>query len=305
MRIAAILAAYNRREKTLACLAGLQGQGLGAEHSVQVFLTDDASPDGTAVAVRSSFPRVNILTGNGNLFWDGGMRLAFGEALRSNFDAYLWLNDDTILFPDCIARMIDALFELRREGHIKGIVVGSTCDKRTGIWTYGGAIRSSGYHPLKFKPVRPGESLRRCDTFNGNCVLIPRHVAEIVGNISAGFTQGMGDFDYGLRSQQLGCSVWVAPGFVGYCSRNSNRGSWEDTELSLRERWKAVCGPKGLPPAEYRRYAARHAGRLWFLYWSMPYARLVVTWALSRIPQAISSLCVPRRWLSGGGDWTS
>jgi GT2 family glycosyltransferase len=277
VRIAAVLAAYSRREKTLACLAALRSQKLPPDVSLQVFLTDDASPDGTGIAVGSEFPEVIVLAGTGSLFWAGGMRLAFGEALRHDFDGYLWLNDDTVLFADAVARLLRTSGELHAVGAAKSIVVGATCDGCNGELTYSGAAHSSRYHPLKFRLVVPDEVPVACDTFNGNCVLIPREAAAVVGNISTGFTQAMGDFDYGLRARGLGCSIWVAPGFVGTCARNSVAGSWQDVSLPLRARWHVVLGPKGLPPAEYRRYATRHAGRLWPVYWAMPYARLLLS----------------------------
>lgn len=276
MRIAAILTSYNRREKTLACLHALRAQEIAPDIRLEVFLTDDASPDGTGAAVRAGFPEVTVLSGTGSLFWDGGMRLAFGEALRRGFDAYLWLNDDTILTRSCVMRLLHTHSELRARGETRAIVVGATCDPDTGVATYSGVVRSSRVHPLKFRLVVPGDVPLRCDTFNGNCVLIPREVAALAGNMSDGFTQSMGDFDYGLRARRLGCSLWVAPGFIGTCARNPVAGSWEDLSLPLRKRWHFVRGPKGLPPREYRRFVARHAGPLWPLYWAMPYARLLL-----------------------------
>jgi GT2 family glycosyltransferase len=157
------------------------------------------------------------------------------------------------------------------------ILVGSLRVAANGTLTYGGVVRSSRYHPLKFRHVMPADVPLPCDTFNGNCVLISRLAAARVGNLSRAFTHGIADFDYGLRAIRLGCSVWVAPGFVGTCPRNALAGTWEDAGLSLDERWRSVAHPKGLPPAEYRRYAARHGGLLWPVYWGLPYARLLLT----------------------------
>lgn len=282
LRIAVIISAYNRRERTLDCLRALRRQETPQGTSIDVFLTDDASSDGTGDAIRAAFPEVTVLNGTGSLFWGGGMRLAFGEAMKGDFDAYLWSNDDTELVPDCLARLVRLMVERRAQGESKLIVVGATHDPNTGVLTYSGAVHSSRYHPLKFRPVVPGDVPLRCDTFNGNCVLISRDAAGVVGNISPGFTQGMGDFDYGLRAQQAGCSIWLASGFVGACARNPKTGSWEDPSLPARKRWQVVCGPKGLPPGEYMRYAVRHAGILWPVYWTMPYARLLISSVLKR-----------------------
>ena len=36
------------------------------------------------------------------------MRVAFAEAMRSGFDYYLWLNDDTGLYPKALYTLLEA-----------------------------------------------------------------------------------------------------------------------------------------------------------------------------------------------------
>ena len=50
LRIAAVMAVHNRRDLTLACLDSLRAQQL-AGGTLDVFVLDDASTDGTAAAV--------------------------------------------------------------------------------------------------------------------------------------------------------------------------------------------------------------------------------------------------------------
>lgn len=276
-RVAALLTCFNRREKTLAALGKLFTQELPPGILVQAYLVDDGSTDGTSDAVREAYPEVELLRGDGGLFWNGGMRLAFSEALKVRYDHYLWLNDDTLLESEALSKLLGTYDQLVERGLPASIVVGSTQDT-TGKLTYGGVVRSSWWRPLKFRLVEPLESEpRRCETMNGNCVLVPDVVAEKVGNLSDAFTHGMGDYDYGLRARRTGCSVWVAPGYIGYCSRNSPRGTWADTGLSLSEQLKKAGQPKGLPAREWRTFARRHAGPLWFVYWAQPYVRLVAS----------------------------
>ena len=69
MRIAAIITCHNRKEKTLVCLKSL----FQIIQNIDVFLTDDGSTDGTSEAVKKIYPQVNIIQGDGNLFWSRGM----------------------------------------------------------------------------------------------------------------------------------------------------------------------------------------------------------------------------------------
>ena len=95
MRIAAIITCHNRKDKTLACLKSL----LQIAPTIDVYLTDDGSTDGTSEAVRQQCPQVQIIQGDGNLFWSRGMYIAWKEAVKSDYEYYLWLNDDVVLYP--------------------------------------------------------------------------------------------------------------------------------------------------------------------------------------------------------------
>lgn len=271
-KIAILLTCYNRRESTLTCLKKLYRQQV----TFDVFLVDDGSTDGTSDAISTNYPEVNILEGDGNLFWGGGMRRAFAEAMKHGYDYYLWLNDDTLLDEQAIDELLNIHHDLSERGHPDSIVVGSTRDSATGQPTYGGAVQSKLWYTKRFEFVEPGKTCQQCDSFFGNCVLIPSSVVDKVGNIDDAFIHTMGDIDYGLRARKLGCSVWSAPGFIGTCSRNSIAGSWADTQLSLSERLKKTLQPKAFPLKAWTVFCKRHSGVFWFVYWPLPYLRSVV-----------------------------
>lgn len=268
---------HNRREKTLYCLEKLFKQVLKLEVSIQVYLLDDGSTDGTTEAVLAIYPEVKIFKGNGRLFWNGGMRFVFSEAFNTGYDYYLWLNDDTMLECDALQNLLATHHFLAKQDKPNSIVVGSTRDLVTGELTYGGVVRSSFWHPLKFKLVKPNEMLQMSVTMNGNCVLIPHVVAKNVGTLDDAFTHAMGDYDYGLRAEKLGCLVWVAPGYAGTCSRNFSDKSWTDPKLPFCEQLKKLGQPKELPLLEWKIFAKRHAGMFWFVYWLFPYMRIVAS----------------------------
>jgi len=270
--IAALLTCFNRREKTIACLRALHAQNLPEGVSVAVFLVDDGCTDGTGDAVRETFPVITVLQGSGSLFWSGGMRLAFGEAMKQGFDYYLWLNDDTHLYPDAIRKLLATNTALGPGETDRAIVVGSSCDPISGQLTYGGLERANNWHPLDFRQMLPGDLPQRCVTANGNCVLIPAAVAQEVGNMCPEYWHNLADMDYGLRAGRLGFSVWTTPGYMGSCA-NDHPARSRYRRLSIRERWIKVFGPTGHPPRAWAAYCRRHAGPLWFLFWCRPYVK--------------------------------
>ncbi|MEL6911975.1 MAG: glycosyltransferase family 2 protein [Cyanobacteria bacterium J06629_2] len=271
-RIAVIMTCHNRHDITIACLQLLAQQQV--EHTV--YLVDDGSSDGTSDTVSQDYPQVKLFQGDGNLFWAGGMRMAFGEALKGDYDYYIWLNDDTMLEPDAFQKLLHIHQDLIQRDSAESIVVGSTQDPVTGKPTYGGAVKSKRWYSNKLEFLEPSQELQQCDTMYGNCVLIPRAVAQKVGNIDSAFIHSLGDIDYGLRARQAGCEVWAAPGFVGTCSQNAVSGSWIDPSLSILQRLKKVVQVKNFPLSPWTAFTKRHSGAFWFFYWCLPYIRAII-----------------------------
>jgi len=264
LTLAVLLTVHNRKAKTLACLQAVFAQeGLPANLQTKIFLVDDGCTDGTPQAVQVYFPSVTILSGTGDLFWCGGMRLAFDTAMKEDFAYYLWLNDDTVLFSNAINRLlvVSALF------NDEAIIAASVQDPQTATLTYGGVRRLHRWRPLKFTLVLPEEKPIPVETMNGNCVLIPRKVAQKVGNIDSAFTHAIGDYDYGLQACKLGIPIYLAPGYYGTCSRNPDKFQ----NMPWLKKWKGMLSPHGLPPREWAVFAQRYAGKMWFVFWLSPY----------------------------------
>ncbi|MCL4472138.1 MAG: glycosyltransferase family 2 protein [Sulfuricella sp.] len=276
--IAALMTCFNRREKTLACLESLFSQPLPDGYGLHVFLVDDGSTDGTDEAVQARFPTAaTVIRGNGNLFWNGGMRAAMGVAMLQGFNFYLWMNDDTQLFPGALNDLLATHNILCKQLGKDSIVVGSICDPLSGKTSYGGRVRSNRWQPLYYSLVEPGDEPFPCDSMNGNCVLIPASAAQAVGNLEAAFVHSMGDWDYGYRATALGIPIYVAPGHVGECHNDARARDARANLQTVRDHWRKVTGPKGLPFHAWMVYTRRHAGPFWPLYWIKPYVMAVMT----------------------------
>ena len=269
--IAAILTSYNRAKTTLTCLAGLYAQeGLGESFALEIYLFDDNSPDGTARRVAEAFPRVRLQTGDGNNFWNGGMRAAYGRAMEDGYDFYLWVNDDTHLFKNAIEEL---LATYHQAGAGDTVIVGNVQDPETGRLSYGGLL-SPHKNKLKGMGRPPVEGTPQpCDTLNGNCVLIPHAVMERVGNLDRVFTHKMADMDYGYRCVQAGAALYATGVYVGDCERHGELDPWRRPGTTLAERYRALRGPKGLPLGEWKEFCRRYAGPWWVLYWLAPYVK--------------------------------
>ena len=275
--LAVLMTCHNRRERTTACLRSVSAQASKMPLAVQIYLVDDGSSDGTREAAIDLVPNIVVIDGDGTLFWSGGMRRAFSRATADRHDFYLWLNDDVVLYPNALMLLLESFRAVSREGIRPAIVVGAFRDPLTGRHTYGGLNRQGLLRPLRFVPMPPYGRPKPCDTFNGNCVLIPDDVARRIGNISAPYRHALGDLDYGLRAGKLGIKTAVASDYVGECEarpvpRSTVRRVLEKGRVGYR-----------YSPVEWATFASRHGGPFWVRYLVTVFLRDLYTRAVDRL----------------------
>jgi len=240
-QIAVLLTCYNRKDKTIACLASLFNCSFPEGHSLDVFLVDDGSTDGTSEIVNSKYPSVHIIKGTGSLYWNRGMHMAWTTARETkNFDYYLWLNDDTLLLNKAIEELL--ICENIKKG--KAIVCGAISSSITNKFTYGGRTKNG-------KEVNPNGELQNCYTINGNCVLVNKEICSKVGFLDSIFPHAIGDYDYGLRSIKKGFELITTRIFIGHCERNVLLPKWCYDNIPLSERWESLYSPLGNSHPKY------------------------------------------------------
>jgi GT2 family glycosyltransferase len=261
----------------LECLEQLHAQvpDLGLYFDLTVYLVNDGCTDGTEIAVAMKFPEVNLIKGDGSLFWNGGMRLAWNHALENNYDYYLWINDDSMIYEYSIARLLSTYRRLHSQAETPGAILGTMVDPKTKEPTYGGRLCLSKLNPLKFgKVIRPKNDPLKCDAINGNFTLVTRNAVSKIGILNNAFTHSMGDFDYGLRLKKAGLTCWVAPGVFGECESNSLTGGCKGNSLSVNERVEKMRSLRQLPPTnEWKYFVRQHGGALWPLFWLKTHVR--------------------------------
>lgn len=251
-KIAVLLTCFNRRKRTLVCLLSLFESSLPEAYQLEVFLVDDGSTDGTGEAVKKQYPQVNVIQGDGNLFWNRGMNLAWKTAAKKDsYDFYLWLNDDVELQNNSISILLN---DFKKSGNDKAILVGA-CQSSEGKVTY------SGYNSVSKKIIiTPNGSIRQCEYFNGNVVLVPSKVFHEVGFLDPAFHHGQGDFDYGLRAKKLGIHSFVSSVYVGICERHSELPRWCNPAYPLSVRLKNFKSPLGGRPKSTLVFQRKYLG---------------------------------------------
>lgn len=251
MNIAIILTCHNRKDKTVGCLKSLRGAiaHYNEIHSdrdcifFEIFLTDDGCTDGTAdaVSVLFSSKHLQVVKGDGNLYWAGGMRKAWEESRRNHslWDFYLLLNDDTVLFNSAFDQLIEAHeYALKNYGK-SGIYSGICCDaENRNETTYGGDVWVNRL-TARSRRLEPTGKPQVCDMTNANILLVSKDIVDRIGIFCEGYQHAIADYDYSIQAKKHGIPVLVTAKFCGECS--NDHGNQSDLakkiiSMTLKER---------------------------------------------------------------------
>ena len=267
-KVTALITSHNRHVQTVSCLRSLYGGDLRGL-ILNVVLVDDGSTDGTAKAVQDEFPQVNVITGSGSLYWNGGMRLAWRSALDlgMNSDFFLWLNDDVCLNPAALQNLMRTYRS--HPNTARRIVIGRLLSEIGDDQSYGGLVRAGGISRLRFGAPSRVDAV--CDTMNGNCVLIPASGVVDIGINDEHYTHAFGDIDYGLRAVRAGYSLLQCAEPVARLEHGPAYSA--PRTLTMRGFFDHMTSPKGMPAAEWLYFCFRHGGWIWPINFVSMYAK--------------------------------
>ena len=257
MKIAVLLACYNRVEITLRGLSRLFGQCLPASCQLDVFLVDDASPDCTGKRVKARYPQVHVIEGTGGLFWSRGMRLAWQTAaVHADYDFYLWLNDDVWLNDDAIMTLL-ADYEIMHGRLEDGLVVGSLYEGTGSTDIFYGC-----WNERRGRVLPIGEPVPFDGEMSGNVVLVGQAVFHKLGAFYEGFRHGLADNDYAKWARKNGFITYCASIVLGWCVPNKGGDIKQLYGMSIAQRIKVFYAFNGFDLRDYLLYKRRHWGWL-------------------------------------------
>ncbi len=248
--IAVLMTTYNRREATLNCLSSLYMayELYRQTFHLSVFLTDDGSADGTVSEVKRKFAGedLTICTGDGNLYWNGGMLLSWKTSTeRGPYDGFLWLNNDVEVFPCIFEELFRADGYCREHYGQSGIYVGSTLSRDRSHQTYGG-FNFMNKWTLKDEFVKPNGAFQTCQCAHGNITYISKHVFGKMGMLCNKYMHSGGDHDYTYKAYLKHLPLLVLPSYVGLCDNDHREDGYAAfMKMNLHNRLVYLKSPLG------------------------------------------------------------
>jgi GT2 family glycosyltransferase len=237
LKIVIITPVHNRRDETLQCLRSLarsKRDGL----DIHIIVVDDGSTDQTSESVLAEFPNVEIVEGDGSLWYTAGTNRGITAALKHDPDYVLAINNDSIFDENCIATLVACAQQIPRS------VVGALLlnweqphkvfqvSPRWELWR--GGFRHWRHQTVWTVPTRPWV----VEIIVGNCVLYPTAAIREADLMDEVRLPQYGDAEYTSRMKRLGWRLLIEPRARVFCKPNDPPSGFR--KLPLRKQFEKL-----------------------------------------------------------------
>lgn len=219
-RIEIVTPVHNRRELTLQCLRSLARIETN-ELDVHIVIVDDGSTDGTREAIKKDFPTVEIVQGDGNLWFTEGTNVGIRAALKHNPDYVLMINDDQVFDSKFLWQMVETAEKYPRSVIGSLLLLWDEPHKLFQVspkWeTWKGGWQLWEQQTIWMIPKKPWE----VEIIVGNCVLVPTEAIREEGLMDAKRYPNFGDAEYTPRLKRKGWKLLIDPRARVFCQPNA------------------------------------------------------------------------------------
>lgn len=206
-----VIPVHNRKELTRKCLASLRNQSWANR---RIIIVDDGSNDGTREMIETEFKEVDLVRGDGSMWWTGAVNAGIEKAQKAAtvHDYALLLNNDAIVSENYVEALLGAA------GQVCGAIIGSVLvmEGRGGVISSGG-VRINWW-TAKYEVVNRGRELsdfprnhlEEVSTLSGRGTLYPISIFREIGFFDSYCFQQCGDTELPRRAFLNGYRLLVS-----------------------------------------------------------------------------------------------
>lgn len=218
-RVELVTPVHNRRDITLQCLRSLTAAD---RTGIELYITvvDDGSTDGTAEAVRSQFPEVQIIVGDGDLWYTAGTNLGVESALTRDPDYIICFNDDSIFEGTTIRALVECAERNPRSVVGALLLLWDRPDQVFQVAPYWKTLRGGWQHRSRLSVNDVPASEFPVEMIVGNCVLYPKEAFDLFGFPDPKISAQYGDAEFTTRIRKRGWNLLIEPRARVLCKPN-------------------------------------------------------------------------------------
>ncbi len=210
MKVGVVLVNWNAGDLTMACIDALLA---GHRAPDRIVVVDNGSRDGFPDRLGDRDPRVTVRHNAENLGFAEANNQGIRDLRREGVDAVWILNNDTVVEPDALAVLVDALERRPEAGAVTAKILDRNSPPR--LWYAGGDLSPA---TLAARHRGLGQADRgQCDreepiTFVSGCCLLARTtVFATLGGFHPAYFAYHEDVEWCWRALRRGVPLWYVP----------------------------------------------------------------------------------------------
>lgn len=217
--LAIVIVSWNVRDLLAQCLDSLftSNQDTPDTYSIQVWVVDNDSQDGSSEMVRAKFPEVQLIDSRENLGFAGGNNLAIQ---RSDSRYVLLLNPDTRVLPGGIANLVRFMDENPQAGAAGSLLLNPDGSLQTSCYPFPTLSREF-WRLLHLDRISPFGVYRMAEwtqekpvateVIQGASLILRRETLDRVGLLDESYFMYTEEVDLCYRIAQDGWGLWWVP----------------------------------------------------------------------------------------------
>ena len=232
---------FNRKDDTLDCMDSLYRMDYP---NFRVVMVDNGSSDGTALAVMNAYPQSHVIENRMNLMFSEGNNVGIRAALLEGADYVMLLNNDTVVAPDMLTKMMETMKAHPDAGMAAPMIYyyppkGGAPEH---IWYAGGIVKLwqglTAHRGIRERDTGQYNEVEYTDYITGCALLVTRECLEKVGLLDPVYYIYAEDADLSMRVRIAGFKLLFVPGATMWHKVSSSTGG-EFSVFKIRNKIKS------------------------------------------------------------------